>query len=265
MPATTTHAPGTFCWPELAAKDIKAAIAFYKTLFGWGVKENPMGEGMVYYIFTKGDHEVAAGYEINDQMMPGVPPHWAAYVSVTDADAAASKVKALGGEVLMGPHDVSGNGREQGRMVVLKDTIGAVFSVWQAKQHCGVGLVNEPGSLAWTQLNASDPDKAKPFYTGLLGWTYQDNPNPMGGTYTMWMRPGETNATAGMMPMPPDAPAPSHWLTYWGTADCNASHAKAMSLGAKAYHGPEDIPGMGRFAVMADPQGAVFALFQPFM
>ena len=258
MPATTTHAPGTFCWPELAAKDIKAAIAFYKTLFGWGVKENPMGEGMVYYIFTKGDHEVAAGYEINDQMMPGVPPHWAAYVSVTDADAAASKVKALGGEVLMGPHDVSGNGREQGRMVVLKDTIGAVFSVWQAKQHCGVGLVNEPGSLAWTQLNASDPDKAKPFYTQLFGWKVQDDANPMGGVYTTWLKPD--GPAGGMMAMPPGAPIPSHWLSYFAVEDTDATHAAAVRAGGQSYVPPTDIPGMGRFSVLADPQGAFFAL-----
>lgn len=258
MPATTTHSPGTFCWPELAAKDIKAAIAFYKTLFGWGVKENPMGEGMVYYIFTKGDHEVAAGYQIDDKMMPGVPPHWAAYVNVADADAAVAKVKALGGEVLMGPHDVNANGREQGRMVVLKDTIGAVFSVWQPKQHAGVGLMNEPGSLAWTQLNASDPDKAKPFYTQLFGWKVQDDANPMGGVYTTWLKPD--GPAGGMMAMPPGAPIPSHWLSYFAVEDTDSTHAAAVKAGGQSYVPPTDIPGMGRFSVLADPQGAFFAL-----
>ncbi len=267
MPAMTQHPVGTFCWPELATKDFKSALAFYQSLFGWGVKENPMGPDMTYYILTKGEHEVAAGYELNDAMMPGVPPHWGAYVSVTDVDATAAKAKQLGGEVVMEPMDVNANGRDQGRMVVLKDPVGAVFCAWQAKQHHGVGLVGEPGSLIWTQLNTSDTAKSKAFYTQLLGWSAMEMPDPStGGVYTMWMRSADDRSGAGgMMAMPPGVGAPAHWLTYFGTTDVDATLATAMKGGATTFVPATDIPGMGRFAVLADPQGAIFALFKPNM
>lgn len=257
MPTTTSHTVGTFMWPELATADIAAARAFYMPLFGWDVKEIPMGEFGNYYIFTKNGCEVAAGYQMGPDMQ-GVPPHWGAYVRVDNADAAAEKAKSLGGEVVMGPFDVDAGGRKNGRMAVVKDPIGAVFCVWQPIEHFGVGLLSEPGSLAWTQLNASDPDKAKPFYTQLLGWTFRDDPNPMGGAYTTWMK--SDGPAGGMMPKPPGAPAPSHWLSYWAVADVDAAHQKALSLGAQAYVPPMHIPGMGKFAVLGDPQGAAFAL-----
>jgi hypothetical protein len=258
MPTTTTHAPGTFCWPELAAKDIRAAIAFYQPLFDWSVHETPMGEGESYFIFLQGQHSVAAGYQLNDAMMPGVPPHWAAYVSVADADASAERAKALGGEVVMGPFDVANSGRDLGRMAVMKDPTGAVFCVWQAKEHCGVEKFGEAGTLAWTQLNTQDTGAAKGFYTQLFGWTAQDDPNPMGGTYTTWMK--ADGPAGGMMGMPAGSPAPAHWLTYFGVESVDATLAKATAGGAQVFVPAVDIPGMGRFAVLADPQGAFFAL-----
>ncbi len=258
MPATTAHLPGTFCWPELAAKDIQAAIKFYRALFGWDLIEHPMGPGMTYYVFTKGGHQVGAAFQLDETMMPGVPPHWGTYLSVTDADAAATQTKALGGQVLMGPHEVKVEGREHGRMYMLKDSVGAVFGVWQARQHAGVGLMNEPGSLAWTQLNATDTDGAKKFYTQLCGWKVQDDPNPMGGVYTTWLK--ADGPAGGMMEMPKGAPIPSHWLCYFATENVDRSHAAAMKAGAQGHVPPTDIPGMGRFSVLADPQGAFFAL-----
>jgi uncharacterized protein len=185
----------------------------------------------------------------------GVPPNWGSYVTVASADDAAKRAVSLGGKVLMEPFDVM----EHGRMAVIMDPIGATFSVWQAKKHIGVTMLNEPGSLGWTQLNATDPAKAKPFYTGLFGWTAQDDPNPMGGVYTTWMK--SDGPAGGMMAMPPGAEgAPSHWLVYWAVADTRAAHTKAASLGAKTFVPPVDIPGMGTFAVLQDPQGVVFAL-----
>ncbi len=256
MPTMTQHTAGTFCWPECATGDADATKRFYTELLGWTWKDVPMGDQGMYHIAELRGSEVAAMYTLTaDMRAQGVPPHWASYVAVASADEAAKRAESLGGKVVMGPFDVM----DHGRMAVITDPIGATFCVWQAKKTCGVGMLNEPGALGWTQLNATDPERAKPFYTGLLGWAAQDDPNPMGGVYTTWMK--ADGPAGGMMAMPPGAGgAPSHWLVYWAVADTRASHAKAESLGAKTFVPPVDIPGMGTFAVMQDPQGVVFAL-----
>ena len=253
MPVVTQHAPGTFCWPELASTDANAVRPFYAKLFGWTHTDNPMGPEMVYTIFHKDGKDVAALYTMMpDMKAQGVPAHWASYVSCEDVNASAAKAATLGATVIMGPMDVM----EHGRMAVLQDPTGAMVSLWQAKQNIGIHVHGEPDSLGWTQLNATDPDKAKAFYTGLFGWTFRDDPSPM-GTYTTFLK--ADGPAGGMMPMPAGTGAPSHWLVYWAVTDVAASHAQAVALGAKSFVPPTDFGG-GIMSVLADPGGAMFAL-----
>lgn len=261
MATFTQHTAGSFCWFECYTPDENASMQFYAELLGWTWKHVPLGEMGTYHIAEKGGAEVAALMQLGpDMKAAGVPPHWAVYVAVANADEATKQAEALGAKVLMGPFDAM----EHGRMSTLMDPLGATFNVWQAKKHCGVGLAFEPGSFGWAQLNASDAAKAKPFYTALFGWKAQDDPNPMGGIYTTWMK--ADGPAGGMMPMPPGAEgAPSHWLLYWSVADTRATHAKAEALGARTFVPPMDIPGMLTFSVLQDPQGVVFALMTPAM
>jgi predicted enzyme related to lactoylglutathione lyase len=258
MPTVTTHALGTFCWPELATSDVAGAKKFYTSLFGWQFGDSEVGPGMTYTIYTLNGRDVAAMMELQPEMVKmGMPPTWGVYVTVENADQSADKAKSLGATVLNPPMDVM----EHGRMAVLQDPQGAVFSVWQAKNNIGVGVLNEPGSLTWTQFNAKDTAGAKQFYPALLGWKVQENEMPAamgGGTYTRFMK--ADGPAGGMMPMPKEAPAPSHWLSYFAVANVDAAATKAATLGAKTHVPPTDIPGMGRFAVLADPQGATFAI-----
>jgi predicted enzyme related to lactoylglutathione lyase len=124
------HAPGSFCWIELATTDGEAAKKFYGELFGWEAQDNPMGPGMVYTMLKLNGKDVGALYEKGEEMKQ-VPTHWASYVSVESADEIAAKAKSLGGAVIMEPFDVM----EHGRMAVITDPTGAVFSIWQDKQH----------------------------------------------------------------------------------------------------------------------------------
>ncbi len=258
MPTVTAHAVGTFNWPELATSDPVAAKKFYGSLFGWQIEDQDMGPNGTYTLFKLKGLDVAACYQLMPDMVKmGVPPNWAAYVTVESADASAEKSKALGGQVVMGPFDV----KDYGRMAVISDPQGAMFCVWEPRKHIGVLILNEPGSLAWTQLNAKDPEGAKKFYPALLGWKVQDDAMPAamgGGSYTTWLK--ADGPAGGMMGMPKEAPAPPHWLSYFAVANVDESAAKAASLGGLTYVPPTDIPGMGRFAVLADPQGAAFAL-----
>ena len=256
MSTATHHVPGTFCWPELASPDVKAAQAFYTRLFGWTVREYPMESG-AYYMMQLGGRDVAAMYEMSPAMREQkVPPHWAAYVAVTSADDTARAAASAGGRVIMGPFDVL----DVGRMAVIEDPVGATICLWQPIRHIGAGALAEPGALGWTQLNTHDPARAKAFYTAVIGWTFRDDPLPQGGSYTTWLK--ADGPAGGMMPMPPGTPAgaPSHWLTYFTAASVDETHAKAVALGATPYVPPTDIPAGPRFSVLGDPSGAMFAL-----
>lgn len=255
---TFTQSPaGTICWVELHTSDVPGAKKFYSTVFGWNYKEVPIGPGGTYYIPQLGGGDIGGTYPLSPDMAKmGVPSHWLAYFSVPEVDASVTKATSLGGKVMLPAMDVM----DVGRMAVLADPTGAAFAVWTAK---GPGNTkrDEPGSFGWAQLNVTDVAKATPFYTQLFGWRAQVDPMPDGDEYTTWMI-GQTMA-GGMMAMPAEAMgAPSHWLVYFATADVDATHAKATAAGAKPYLPPTDIPGVGRFSVLCDPQGATFALIK---
>lgn len=258
MPTITQHAPGAFCWPELGTSDQNAAKKFYGGLFGWTFNDTPIGPDQVYTIFQLDGRDAAALYTLQPDMLKmGVPPHWETYVAVANADNAAALAKQNGGTILKDAFDVM----DAGRMAVIQDPLGATFCVWQANKHAGVGVMSEPGSLAWSQLNTSQPAQAKPFYTKLFGWKTQDDAMPDGsGDYTTLILNGQP--IGGIMPMPANVPAgtPSHWLTYFASADVDATAAKVVALGGKVMVPPIDIPGTGRFSVLQDPQGAVFSV-----
>jgi predicted enzyme related to lactoylglutathione lyase len=137
------HEPGTFCWVELATSDGAAAKTFY-SLFGWTADDTPGGGG-VYTTLRKNGKAAAALYEPGPEQK-GIPPHWSSYVYVENADDAAAQAKELGGTVMMGPFDVM----EHGRMAVVADPTGAVFSLWQARSHIGRRSSTSPGRSAGT-------------------------------------------------------------------------------------------------------------------
>lgn len=120
------------------------------------------------------------------------------------------------------------------------------------------------GRFIWYELLSSDPEAAKAFYTELLGWETAVF-DGAAGPYTMWMR-AESDPIGGLMKLPDEAAAqgaPSHWLGYVHTPDTDATVARAQELGGKVCAGPMDIPTVGRIAVLADPQGAMFAVHTP--
>ena len=258
MAEFTSHIPGTFSWPELSTTDQKAGTAFYSALFGWAVNDIPMGPAGSYTMFQMRGKEVAAaaGQQPDEKKM-GVPPHWNNYVTVANVDETAKRAKELGGTVLAPPFDVM----DAGRMAVVQDPTGAVFQIWQANRSIGSKILNEPGALCWTELTTTDTKKAEAFYTALLGWTPKHSAAGAPMEYTEFSVAG--TPSIGMMPKPAGMPAniPSYWMPYFQVADCDASTAKVKELGGKAIVGPQDIPGTGRFSVVSDPQGAVFAVF----
>jgi len=252
-----------FCWIELATSDPAAAKRFYGDLFDWSAEEQSAGERMTYTLLRLRGKDVAGLYRMEDeQQKAGIPPHWFTYVFVKSADEAANKAASLGGTVVKSAFDV----KDVGRMAVLRDPAGAHFAVWEPDRHSGTGLVGEPGAHAWTELMTHDAGKAGQFYSKLFGWTLDEmkmtEPRPQ--TYTVFKQ-GE-DKVGGMLQITPEmGPAPSNWLVYFATRDVDATTDRVKTLGGKTMFPPTDIPDVGRFSVVQDPQGAVFALFKPNM
>ncbi len=248
------HPVGSFCWIELGTSDQNAAKSFYTSLFGWSFNEFPMGPQDVYTIFRLQDRDVAAAYTLRPQeRAQGVPPHWNLYVAVENADQTAAKAADLGGTVLSPAFDVM----DVGRMAIVQDPTGAMILPWQAKKQTGTGLTGVDGTLCWADLSTPDPDRAQTFYGGLFGWTFEKGKNDdyihikNGSEYIGGIPPAQHR----------NPNAPPHWLSYFYVSDVEATAAKAKQLGATLHLPPMKMENVGTMAVVADPQGAAFALF----
>jgi predicted enzyme related to lactoylglutathione lyase len=250
------HSPGSFCWIELATTDQNGAKSFYANLFGWDPNDNPMGPDEFYTIFKLKGRDVAAGYTLRkDQLDRKVPVHWSLFVATESADQTAAKAAQAGGQILMPAFDVM----DAGRMAVLLDPTGAVFTVWQPKQSPGLGITGEPGAFCWADLSTPSPERASKFYSALFDWKLEKGQNDPSGY--LHIKNGE-HFIGGIPPSHTDSKTPPHWLIYFMVADVAASAAKASQLGAKILMPPQNMEGVGTWAIVADPQGAVFSLFK---
>jgi hypothetical protein len=205
-----------------------------------------------YSMALVGDGVAAAIASQSPEMRAaGAPPTWHTYLAVDDVDAAAGRVAAAGGTVVMAPFDVM----NEGRMAFIADPTGAQVLLWQANQHIGATVVNEPGAIIWNELITDDKDKALGFYDTVLG--IGSNTSQMGDLpYTGLTVGGEMcGGTADAR----DGEA-NQWRVYFNV-DSAASAAKhAVELGGTVVDEPINAP-IGSFATIRDPQGGVFGVF----
>jgi predicted enzyme related to lactoylglutathione lyase len=199
-----------------------------------------------------GGDDVAAMGEQNHQ-----PGHWNHYVSVESAEEATAEARRLGATVLEEPFDVM----DVGRMAVLSDPDGAVFCVWEARGHAGAARVNDPGCMTWNEVQSRRPEEAAAFYAGLFGWGTEPITED-GRTVYVTIKNSAGWMNGGIMPTTETpADAPSFWLIYFTVPSCDAAVARTQELGGRVLAGPME-PGFGRIAVLSDPQGAPFAVFE---
>jgi len=252
MGERSEYTPGTFCWSELTTPDQAAAKAFYGPLLGWQANDIPLGDDSYYSMqLVDGKRVAAIAPQPQQQRDAGVPPLWSSYVSVASADASAERAKELGATVHAPPFDVM----TVGRMAVIQDPQGAFFMLWQPGDTVGAELVNAPGALVWNELQSPDLDASASFYGDLFGWRIAQAEG-MQDRYLMIKNADANNG--GMRDLTP--PSPPSWLTYFGVHDVDEALAKVDELGGAKLAGPIDI-GIAKIAVVADPRGAVFALY----
>jgi uncharacterized protein len=256
MSERTSYTLGTPCWVDLGTPDIEATAQFYGSLFGWSVEEGENSEQTGGYRQATLRGKPVAG--VMPLMQEGQPPAWSTYVSVADADATSAKVTEAGGSVLAEPMDVM----DLGRMAVFADPTGAVFGIWQPGSFIGAEIVNEHGAFTWNELNTRDTAGSKEFYAAVFGWSYEDMEVENVGTYT-GLKVGE-DSVGGMLDVTGRVPdeVPPMWLTYFAVDDTDDIVEKLKQLGGNVMMEPIDIVA-GRFAVVSDPFGAVFAVIKP--
>ncbi len=206
-----TDQQGRFVWYELMARDTEAAKAFYTKVVGWSTQDGPV-PGMAYTMFTDGQTPVGGLMaQPEDARKMGAPPSWIGYVAVNDVDAAAERIKRLGGTVHVAPTDIP----NVGRFSVVADPQSAVFALFNSPNTCDAPLPEPgtPGRVGWHELSAADWPKAFAFYSELFGWQKGDAMD-MGamGTYQIFSVGGQ--AVGGMLNKPADGAGPELALLH---------------------------------------------------
>lgn len=245
---------GTFSWADLATADVDGAKAFYGRLFGWEPHERAGAAGTYTMLRLDGDAVAGLFGQSDEQRTAGVPSRWLCYVTVDAVDEALAKAVELGGSVVNEAVDVE----DAGRMAVIGDPGGARLALWEPRATIGATRVNDPGCMCWNDLVTSNMDAAAAFYGDLFGWEAQEL--PQAGGYRA-VRNGD-RSNGGMMPAELVGwEGPGYWLPYFNAGELDRAAAVVDEGGGRVVVEPQAVPA-GKFAIVTDPQGAPFALFE---
>jgi uncharacterized protein len=248
MPTHETAWPaGTPSWIDYGAADVDAAKTFYSDVLGWTYSGGDPQYGG--YLTCEAGGHAAAG--MAPQQDPGDPPRWTTYFASDDADASAGRVKEAGGTVLVEPMDVG----PLGRMVIALDPQGNPFGIWQAGEHTGVEIYNEPGGLVWNEAAVEDKEGAHAFYSAVFGFTFKEFEG-MNGYATFSTGDGPLGGIGGHEPG-----SPKGWTTCFSVSSADDAVAAVERGGGKVSTAAQDTS-FGRFAVVEDPWGAAFSVMQ---
>ena len=248
---------GDFCWVELCTTDSAKAFDFYHPIFNWGKITHDNGDFGEYHMLTLNEQEIAGAFQLTDDMKKqGAVPCWNAYVKVDDVDATANKAKSLGGKILNGPFDVM----EYGRMAVLEDPTGAVVCLWHTDKNSETPEKTQPGNYGWIELLTTDTQKAETFYKTLFDWT-AETAQFGDHDYTSFSINGEP--IAGMMKIKSEwGHVPPNWNVYFTVNNLDESLEIAKKNGAELCCDVMEIPEVGRFTTLKDPQGVYVSMIQ---
>ncbi|MGH9252593.1 MAG: VOC family protein [Acidimicrobiales bacterium] len=274
MSEARTYPEGVTSWIDIEHRDVEAAQAFYRGLFGWTFADATPPGASSRYVVAKLNGLDAAGIGGAAAGRAVGPPAWNTYIAVTDADATAARIETAGGRVFVGPSDVG----EVGRSAVCADPSGVPFRLWQARQRLGAQAVNTPGAWNFSDLHAADPVASAAFYSKVFGWSVDDlgfammirlpgygdhleatsDPEIHTRQAGVTAPPGFADAIGWLAPVGADEQP--HWHVSFTVADRNATAAAAERLGGTVLSRTDS--DWTRDALIRDPQGGVFTASQ---
>ena len=245
-----SYAPGMPAWTDLVTSDPSAAMEFYARLFGWEY------DGADGYLLCRLRGHAVAGLSTS-AVGPPTRPTWTTYLAEADVDAAAERVVAAGGLVVLGPATAGAHGR----LLVGSDPTGGRFGLWAAGSQHGAELIDEPGAPTWTELHTAEPSTAEAFYSAVCGHTFAEvDPRPGRSGYRTISVLGRPAAGVRIRPPGPGAPV-TRWVPYMAVEDVDATVTTALAAGGRLAEPPEDAP-FGRWAALTDPQGALVTIVE---
>ncbi|MBP9088686.1 MAG: VOC family protein [Kofleriaceae bacterium] len=256
MAEIKSYLAGTPSWCHVSVPDLEAAKLFYGNLFGWTFENYGPELGDYHNCLLRGVPVAGLTPSMPAKDSTHPPAAWTVFFDTKDTAAGCAAITASGGTLLSPAMDVAA----LGRMAIAADPTGAVFGLWQANQHIGAKLINEPGAMTWHEMLSRDVATAVTFYQTVLGNPVGKMPMPGMDYYTI--KAGD-QMCAGIMAMPSHMPAavPSYWSVYFAVADADAACATIKSLGGKVMGEPFDTP-FGRAGFAYDPWGANFSFIQ---
>jgi predicted enzyme related to lactoylglutathione lyase len=248
--ATTAQqmAPGTVAWFDLLTEDAAAVLDFYRELFGWEIVQH---DDRRWVVVHKG-RPMAGISQIPNEEKEISEAFWLAGLVVEDVDEAVAVAIKNGAELHIEPRDAKG----YARAAVITDPEGVPVLLLDPFQPLG-GVKGE-GTWVWAELWAEDPGKAAKFYGKIVGFE-RDTVQVGGAPYTAFKTDGEFRAGLVKTPDPKVEPA---WAPYILVDDLEASLAQVTRLGGSIFVKPTDFRSRGSVALVADPGGAAFFLYQ---
>jgi predicted enzyme related to lactoylglutathione lyase len=244
-----------FVWFDLMVGDVGKAKGFYTDLMGWGTRDAPMPPQGTYTIFSYQGADFGGLATLPDSK---APPYWMPYVQVSNVEQTLRDAQNMGATVLMGPTEIP----NVGRFATLQDPTGGVLSIINFNQPTappGPGN-NLVGAVAFCELLTDDLPAALKFYETLFGWQHVViNVPGFDDYYILLHGPNQIGGMYGRSGTPISA---NTWLTYFEVDDVDARNGLALTSGSQTLLPPNDAAGIGRFSWVADPQGAMIALFK---
>jgi predicted enzyme related to lactoylglutathione lyase len=248
---------GRFVWHDLMTTQPEKAREFYTKLFGWAAIDGETPDGH-YTMWQLGERKL--GGMVTMKAEEGVPPHWMPYVSVPKLEEVLEKAKRLGAKQVTPVLEVP----QVGRWAVIADPQGGYISPFEVAS--GRPMPPPPGEhemepvglFCWEELNSTDPAASVRFYSELFGWLVETTEMESFGAYHLLYAGQEQVGGVG----PVQGPPMTYWLSYVHVDDVDATAKQVTELGGQVHYGPADIPGIGRFAVIADPTGGALALYK---
>ncbi len=232
---------GRYCWYDLISKDPEKSLKFLEDFFQINGKRSPD--------YTELSVQGASFGGLMKKPDDQGPSVWVGYIHVESLADSTRKAEELGAKIFMRDVEIPG----VGRFSFLQDPQGAFVYLFQP----GIQMEDpkvKPGMPCWCELRSQDPEGSKEFYGQLLGYQAREIPG-----YTMLQLNGQD--IAGLAREKDQ----TGWLFYFLVDNTRQSCAEAVKLGARERLAPQEVPGWGTMAVLEDPTGAVFALWQPAM